>query len=91
MRGLGRTVGRRMERRRVALDRHRCLHLLQAGDGGTGAGLHRRGLLLAVLECRCDLPEERVDLVGVVPLPDVPEAGGGDLAGGQVHRGAQSS
>ena len=42
--------------------------LLEAGDGGPGPGLHRRGLVLGGLQRRRDLLDEGVDL-GLVVAP----------------------
>ena len=43
--------------------------LLEAGDGGPGARLHRRRLVLGGLQGGGDLVDERVDLVLVVAPP----------------------
>jgi hypothetical protein len=58
-----------------------CRELLQARDGGACARFHRGGLLLGVFECPGGAFEERIDLVGVVPLADRLEGCAGHLCG----------
>ena len=70
---------------RVGGGRRRLLLFLESGDGGTGAGFHRRGLLLGLLECGCCVVEQGVDLGGVVSLADGAERRTADLAGRQFH------